>query len=83
MVQNRRFISGVRRMRRLVESGVIGALTGVHCGFFLAPHFGGFRERVDNVLLLGMAIHTFDAARFVSGKRPLSVYCLATNPPGS
>lgn len=83
VVQNRRFISGVRRMRSLIENGVIGELTGIHCDFFLAPHFGGFRERMDNVLLLDMAIHTFDAARFVSGKRPLSVYCLETNPAGS
>ena len=83
IVQNRRFISGVRRMRRLVESGVIGTVTGIHCDFFLAPHFGGFREKMDNVLLLDMAIHTFDAARFVSGKSPLSVYCLETNPAGS
>ncbi|MEN3149177.1 Gfo/Idh/MocA family oxidoreductase [Neorhizobium sp. IRAMC:178] len=83
VVQNRRFISGVRRMRRFVESGAIGEITAIHCDFFIAPHFGGFRERMDNVLLLDMAIHTFDAARFVSGKTPLSVYCLETNPPGS
>lgn len=83
VVQNRRFISGVRRMRRLVDSGVIGDITAVHCDFFIGPHFGGFREQMDNVLLLDMAIHTFDAARYVSGKTPLSVYCLETNPPGS
>jgi predicted dehydrogenase len=83
VVQNRRFISGVRRMRQLVASGAIGALTAVHCDFFLAPHFGGFREEMQNVLLLDMAIHTFDAARFVSGKVPLSVYCVETNPAGS
>ncbi|MBP1842877.1 putative dehydrogenase [Rhizobium petrolearium] len=83
VVQNRRFISGIRRMRRFVEGGAIGELTGVHCDFFIAPHFGGFREQMDNVLLLDMAIHTFDAARFVSGKRPLSAYCLETNPADS
>ncbi|PYE43061.1 putative dehydrogenase [Rhizobium sp. PP-F2F-G20b] len=83
VVQNRRFISGVRRMKRLVESGAIGDLTAVHCDFFLAPHFGGFRDEMQNVLLLDMAIHTFDAARFVSGKVPLSVYCVETNPAGS
>lgn len=83
VVQNRRFISGVRRMRRLVESGAIGDVTAIHCDFFIGPHFGGFREKMDNVLLLDMAIHTFDAARYVSGKTPLSVYCLETNPPGS
>jgi predicted dehydrogenase len=83
IVQNRRFISGVRRMHRFIESGAIGQVTGIHCDFFLGPHFGGFREKMDNVLLLDMAIHTFDAARFVSGKTPVSVYCLETNPAGS
>ncbi|QRM57715.1 Gfo/Idh/MocA family oxidoreductase [Sinorhizobium sp. BG8] len=83
IVQNRRFIAGVRRMRRFVESGAIGDLTGIHCDFFLAPHFGGFREEMDNVLLLDMAIHTFDAARFVADKKPLAVYCAERNPRGS
>jgi predicted dehydrogenase len=83
VVQNRRFISGVRRMRRFVEEGRIGEVTAIHCDFFIGPHFGGFREQMDNVLLLDMAIHTFDAARFVSGRTPKSVYCLETNPKGS
>jgi predicted dehydrogenase len=83
VVQNRRFISGVRRLRRAVEDGLIGEVSGLHCDFFLGPHFGGFREAMENVLLLDMAIHTFDAARFVSGKKPLSVYCVETNPSGS
>jgi predicted dehydrogenase len=83
VVQNRRFISGVRRLRRAVEDGLIGDVSGIHCDFFIGPHFGGFREAMDNVLLLDMAIHTFDAARFVSGREPLSVYCVETNPSGS
>ncbi len=83
VVQNRRFIPGIRRLRRAVEAGLIGDLTGVHCDFFLGPHFGGFREAMDNVLLLDMAVHTLDAARFVSGLTPLSVYCVETNPSGS
>lgn len=83
VVQNRRFIAGIRRLRRAVEEGLIGEVSGIHCDFFIGPHFGGFREAMDNVLLLDMAIHTFDAARFVSGKQPLSVYCVETNPSGS
>ncbi|MBY5818919.1 Gfo/Idh/MocA family oxidoreductase [Rhizobium leguminosarum] len=83
VIQNRRFISGVRRLRRFVESGAIGELTGIHCDFFLAPHFGGFREEMDNVLLLDMAIHTFDAARYVADRKPLAVYCVERNPKGS
>jgi len=83
IIQNRRFISGVRRMHRFVKSGAIGDLTAIHCDFFLGPHFGGFREEMDNVLLLDMAIHTFDAARFVADKKPLAVYCVEKNPKGS
>jgi predicted dehydrogenase len=83
VVQNRRFIAGIRRLRRAVEEGLIGEVSGIHCDFFIGPHFGGFREAMDNVLLLDMAIHTFDAARFVSGKQPLTVYCVETNPSGS
>ncbi|MDI7861562.1 Gfo/Idh/MocA family oxidoreductase [Rhizobiaceae bacterium n13] len=83
IVQNRRYIAGVRRIRRLIEDGALGRLTGLHCDFFLGPHFGGFREQMANVLLLDMAIHTFDAARFISGKDPLTVYCHEHNPPGS
>lgn len=83
VVQNRRFISGIRRLRRAVSEGLIGTLTGIHCDFFIAPHFGGFREEMKNVLLLDMAIHTFDAARFVADEKPLGVYCLETNPSGS
>ncbi|MFC5444546.1 Gfo/Idh/MocA family protein [Rhizobium halophytocola] len=83
VVQNRRFIPGVRRLRRAVAEGLIGDLTAIHGDFFLGPHFGGFREAMDNVLLLDMAIHTFDAARFISAKQPQSVYCLETNPAGS
>lgn len=36
-----------------------------------------------HVLLLDMAIHTFDAARLLSGANAEAVYCLEWNPPGS
>jgi predicted dehydrogenase len=83
IVQNRRYISGVRRLRAFIESGAIGELTGLHADFFIGAHFGGFREDMENVLLLDMAIHTFDAARFMSGKVPKAVYCHETNPKAS
>jgi len=83
VVQNRRFISGVRRIRQLLESGALGELTALHCDFFVGAHFGGFREEMENVLLLDMAIHTLDAARFMAGKAPRAVYCLENNPRGS
>jgi predicted dehydrogenase len=83
VVQNRRFISGVRRIRRMIESGALGEVTALHCDFFIGAHFGGFREQMENILLLDMAIHTLDAARFMAGVAPKAVYCLETNPKGS
>ncbi|HWJ75075.1 MAG TPA: Gfo/Idh/MocA family oxidoreductase [Kaistia sp.] len=83
VIQNRRYLEGPRRIRRAVASGLIGDVTSLHCDFFLGPHFGGFREEMEHVLLLDMAIHTFDAARFLSGKRPEGVYCREWEPKSS
>lgn len=83
VTQNRRFKTGIRRARATVQSGILGQLTALHCDFFKGAHFGGFRDEMANVLLLDMAIHTFDAARCISGEEPLAVYCSETNPRGS
>jgi predicted dehydrogenase len=83
IMQNRRYNEGSRRIRAAIESGVLGEITAIHADFFVAPHFGGFREEMQDVLLVDMAIHTLDAARFMSGKTPLAVYCHQSNPKGS
>jgi predicted dehydrogenase len=83
VTQNRRFKPGIRRVCATVQSGVLGDLTALHCDFFLGAHFGGFRDEMEHVLLLDMAIHTFDAARCISGEEPVAVYCVETNPKGS
>ena len=80
VVQNRRYLAGVRRIARAVRSGAIGPITSVHADFFLAPHFGGFREEMDHVLLLDMAIHGFDAMRCMTGLTATGVYCRDWNP---
>lgn len=66
--------------RQLAELGPIGSLS---CEFFRAPRFGGFRERMQQPLLLDMAIHQFDLARMLIGSDPVSVYCESYNPPWS
>lgn len=83
IVQNRRYVDGVRRLRSFLASGAIGTVTDVHSDFFFAPHFGSFREQMRNSLLVDMAIHTFDAARYIVGADPTAVYCRETNPQGS
>lgn len=83
IMQNRRFVEGVRRIRETIATGMLGQLTALHADFFIGPHFGGFREEMEHPLLLDMSIHTLDAARFMAGADPLAVYCLETNPRGS
>jgi predicted dehydrogenase len=83
VVQNRRYVEGVRRIREAIQSGLLGELTALHADFFIGAHFGGFRDVMQHVLLLDMAIHTFDAARFMANADPLAVYALETNPRGS
>ena len=83
VMQNRRFDANIRRLRAFLASGALGQITTVHSDFFIGAHFGGFRDRMEHVLILDMAIHTFDAARLISAANPVSVYCHEWNPAGS
>jgi predicted dehydrogenase len=83
VMQNRRYDPNIRRLKNFIDSGALGTPNTIHCDFFIGAHFGGFRDHMAHVLLLDMAIHTFDAARFLSGADPVSVYCKEWNPAGS
>jgi predicted dehydrogenase len=83
VMQNRRHDPNIRRLRRFIASGAIGAVTTVTSDFYIGAHFGGFRDNMRHVLLLDMAIHTFDAARLISAADPLTATCIEWNPPGS
>ncbi|MEA5454029.1 Gfo/Idh/MocA family oxidoreductase [Sinomonas sp. JGH33] len=76
--QSRRYFRNLFLAKRQAEAlGRIGALS---VEFFKAPHFGGFREAMESPLLLDMAIHQFDAARFMLDADPVSVMCEEYNP---
>ncbi|MDR3708054.1 MAG: Gfo/Idh/MocA family oxidoreductase [Capsulimonadaceae bacterium] len=83
VIQNRRYMPIIRRYRDLVQSGAIGEITTVNSDFYIGAHFGGFRDRMKHVLLLDMAIHTFDQARLISGSDASKVFCKEWNPAGS
>lgn len=77
--QSRRYDSRIAAYRQLIEAQV-GTPGILNSDFYLGPHFGGFRDEMDSVLLLDMAIHTLDAARYLSGADPVAVYCEEFNP---
>lgn len=81
--QSRRWDGRHERVRQTIASGAIGEVTTVNCDFFLAAHFGGFRDEMDSPLILDMAIHHFDMARMFVPFDPLAVYAKEFNPKGS
>ena len=83
VMQNRRYLAGTRGMRQLIQEGVIGDVGLICADFFIGVHFGGFRDEMANVLLLDMAIHTFDQARFMTGMNAINAWCDEFNLPGS
>jgi len=83
VMQNYRYIPGLCAVKNLLQTGELGDIGQITANFQLNPHFGGFRDEMASPLLADMAIHTFDAARFLMGKNPVSVYCHEFNPPWS
>ena len=80
VTQTRHYMPKQERLVRFLRSGVIGDITEVHADFFIAAHFGGFREIMKHVLILDMAIHSFDQARLITNENPLSVTAFEWNP---
>ncbi|HEY3229595.1 MAG TPA: Gfo/Idh/MocA family oxidoreductase, partial [Roseiflexaceae bacterium] len=80
--QSRRYNAQLQALRRLIAEQ-IGELGILNADFYIGAHFGGFRDEMPSPLILDMAIHTFDAARYLSGADPIAVYCEEFNPPWS
>lgn len=76
--QNRRYYRTLAALKN--DLGSLGEIGIVTTEFFKAPHFGGFREEMEHVLLVDMAIHAFDVARYLLDQEPVSVYCEEYNP---
>jgi predicted dehydrogenase len=76
--QSRRYYSSIAAFRDQVAG--LGQLGTATVEFAKAPRFGGFRDEMAHVLLLDMAVHAFDAARYVLNRDPVAVYCEEYNP---
>ena len=81
--QSRRWETNHATIARTLRSGALGTITTANCDFFIGAHFGGFREKMRNVLILDMAIHHFDLARMFLGANATRVWCEESNPVGS
>ncbi len=77
--QNRRWDTRNVQLRRTLEEN-LGTVGMLNCAFYLGAHFGGFWDEMTNPLLLDMAIHHLDLARFFTRQDPVPVYAAAFNP---
>ncbi len=77
--QSRRYDPRILGFRNLINEHV-GPLEILNSDFYIGAHFGGFRDEMESPLILDMAIHTFDAARYLSNSDAVSVYCDEFNP---
>mgnify|MGYP006274810679 CR=1 FL=1 len=83
VTQTRRFIPQLQRLKQFLDSGAIGRVHSAHADFFISANFGGFRAEMKHVLLLDMAIHSFDTGRLLTPGLPVRVIADDWNPPGS
>ncbi|MEU7859850.1 Gfo/Idh/MocA family oxidoreductase [Nonomuraea sp. NPDC049141] len=79
--QSRRWNPQLATLRGMTER--LGAIGTVSTAFFRSERFGGFRDLMAYPLLVDMAIHAFDSARFLLGAEPVTAYCQSYNPPWS
>lgn len=77
--QSRRYDAGIVAYRKLISER-LGGLGILNADFYIGAHFGGFRDEMPSPLVLDMAIHTFDEARYLSGADPIAVYADEFNP---
>jgi predicted dehydrogenase len=67
--QNYRYRPAIQKLRHLLAEGVVGAFGHGRMEFFVPADFTGtFRETLDNVLIVDMAVHHFDLVRCVTGR---------------
>lgn len=77
--QSRRYDARIHAFKRLIQD-VVGEVGILNSDFYIGAHFGGFRDEMESPLILDMAIHTFDAARYLTDADPVAVYCEEFNP---
>jgi len=79
--QNYRYSKQIQKLRQLVESRSAGELGHGHVDFYIPADFSGsFRENMQYVLLVDMAIHHLDLIRFISGRNIVKVFAQTFRP---
>lgn len=83
VLQNRRFLNGVREMKEAIRKGMLGDIWMTCCEIYVNADLSGGRNSLTHPMLQDQAIHSFDTARFILGCDAATVYAHSYNPKGS
>lgn len=83
IMQNRRYIDQVQKLRALIQSGKLGDPVYVCGDIFVAADMKSIRNSLKYPQLQDNNIHAFDQARYLVKGKPVSVYYHSFNPKGS
>lgn len=83
VMQNRRYIDQVQKIRGIVDSGLMGQCVMINGEIFVAADMGSIRNMLKYPQLQDNNIHIFDQARYMCAGKPVSVYYHSFNPKGS
>lgn len=81
--QQRRFTEGFAALQQVVAAGTLGRPLALYLDFFRSESHYGFRSGMEHPVLQDMAVHHFDAIRFVTGEEPVQVYARTAAAPWS
>ncbi|MYD10178.1 MAG: Gfo/Idh/MocA family oxidoreductase [Chloroflexi bacterium] len=83
VAQNYRYRPLTQTIKRVLDSGELGAVAAVAVEFYRGPHFGGFREEMAHPLIVDMSIHHFDLMRYFLEADARAIQAHSWNPPWS
>jgi predicted dehydrogenase len=83
VMQNHRFHPALRALRQAVVDGTLGEPVRLDCELSRAVEPFDRTAEMPSPLLADMAIHGFDGARALLGRRPQRTVAAETRPPGS
>lgn len=84
--QNYRWHPMIQVIKKYILRNKLGKINTISINYSQNFNFNfndTFRYKMDNPLLLDMAIHHFDLVRCITGFKSKNVYCLEYNPSGS
>jgi len=78
--QTRRWSDHIQTLKSVLDAGKVGRVSFINVDHRVHNRHGGWREELAFPVLEDMAVHHFDALRFMTAAEPVSVFARSWNP---